>query len=852
MMSVPQVRLDEALVDEISHAMDLRDPNRLALKTLVARLGAWQEATEDDEMAEFVLDVATGVGKTYVMGAAIDYLAEFGVRDFVVFVPRTAILNKTLNNFTHGHPKSIVDYMQTDPTVVTIDDLESPATRVLMDDPSELKVYVVTVQSFTGRIAQDVQRRAHTFQEALGENFYKHLQSMDDLVVFADEHHTYYGPAFSSAVRDLRPIALFGLTGTPHDKTPDEQIIYRYPLANAIADRYVKRPVIVGRGDELSDDRTKLLDGAALLRAKQQAADTFAEQAGEGRRNLLMLVVAQDIAEAEKAEGILTDPAFFDGYYADKVLRVDSNQPDEALEALDRVEDPDSPYRIIVSVAMLKEGWDVATVSVICSLRASVSELLTEQTLGRGLRLPWGRYIDDPLLNELDVVAHEQYEKVLAKAGVLAERLVDWRTWQAQQREAAEELAKRAASDKAIDEIRRQFAPLETARVTAAPDPSDQGGDKPEVEPDETFELRAVVYGDRQAEVSSEGRRALTPDTTLGTVRIPVVKTQDVTSSYGLSEVLAQGRKDFVDLGKRFARDPEDTLRRQAVVATVQLGLDGIPRTSVRTVPAETSIESEAKPPTLEESRERLVAAIMHSDYSTSRIDDRGAAEAIVDALIEGAGDKADTIGAYLDQIAGALLRTVGGAVSELASKPNVQQVVAAKEIDWRRNPAEAWTDDLRGEFDKTKGYRGWTKSLYEEARFHSSTERDCALILDEGSNGIQFWARLHRNDLGVNWLGAGRQRTYNPDFLVVEMPKSTPKGRVRKCWLVEVKSDTHFWDGDVVEKHDAASRWASRVTNDPSTEGYVWDVLRVKESHIADAKGSWSALQQLGETALS
>jgi hypothetical protein len=50
---------------------------------------------------------------------------------------------------------------------------------------------------------------------------------------------------------------------------------------------------------------------------------------------------------------------------------------------LHAVEDPDSPVRVIVSVAMLKESWDVKSVYVICSLRASVSEILTEQTLGR-------------------------------------------------------------------------------------------------------------------------------------------------------------------------------------------------------------------------------------------------------------------------------------------------------------------------------------------------------------------------------------------------------------------------------------------------------------------------------------
>jgi superfamily II DNA or RNA helicase len=67
---------------------------------------------------------------------------------------------------------------------------------------------------------------------------------------------------------------------------------------------------------------------------------------------------------------------------------VHSNAPDEALEALDKLEEPDSPYRIVVSVGMLNVGWDVKSVYVIASLRASVSDLLTEQTLGRGCGCP--------------------------------------------------------------------------------------------------------------------------------------------------------------------------------------------------------------------------------------------------------------------------------------------------------------------------------------------------------------------------------------------------------------------------------------------------------------------------------
>ncbi len=92
------------------------------------------------------------------------------------------------------------------------------------------------------------------------------------MVVFADEHHCYYGPAFSKAVRDLDPWVLVGLTATPDKKTPKKQIIFRYPLAAAIADKLVKTPVIVGRRDDRTDALTKLTDGVTLLQAKNGCA----------------------------------------------------------------------------------------------------------------------------------------------------------------------------------------------------------------------------------------------------------------------------------------------------------------------------------------------------------------------------------------------------------------------------------------------------------------------------------------------------------------------------------------------------------------------------------------------------
>jgi type III restriction enzyme len=864
-VSEPTISIDEHLIAEIADEMDLREPNRDALATLAGRLSVWQNS-DAKGTPEFVFDLATGVGKTYLMVGAINYLARFGVRNFVVFVPRTAILNKTIDNLTPGHRKSVVDNLPFDLTVVRVgkdhDDLASPAVAAAIEDGGTVKVYVVTVQSFAGR-ESDAKRKAHDFREELGAAFYETLKNLDDLVVFADEHHTYYGTSFSNAVRGLHPMCLVGLTATPDEKTPDRQIVYRYPLANAIEDRHVKRPVIVGRSDELTDDRTKLYDGVVLLRAKQQVADRFADMTGAPQRNLLMLVVAEDIAEAERIEALLQEPDFFGGEYAGKVLRVDSSQPEVALEALADIEDRASPYRVVVSVAMLKEGWDVATVAVICSLRPSVSDLLTEQTLGRGLRLPWGNWVDVALLNELDVVAHASYEKVLEQARALNERRVDWRTWLREQEALLSEQAANAASEEAKRRARAEVAKLAgTTAAASAPTDTDTststqptGYEGSSETPSWAEDLRLI--GDRIGEVESAAAPdedgPLRPHLSRGQVLIPVIKVQErADASYELSDVLAQDPDAFRKLGERFARDPQGTLRRSAVVAKTEIGDDGIAVTRVRTVPAETKIVSDATPPPLDEVREHLVSVVLASNYSTSRLEDRHTAQDIIDRLAAGAGDKASSLGAYLDQVSGALLHEIGRVVGQITPETQRTELVAHRAIDWERPRAPEISDDPLGAFDTKKkdmvGYTGWAKHLYDEARFHSSTERDAAVAVDT-SDDVEFWVRLHNGDLPVAWAGDGKVRNYNPDLLVVETPQQTPSGAKRMCWLVEVKADVADEHEDVKAKHAAAARWATKANARHS--GEAWNVLRVTQTDVRNAKGSWASLKQLGRKAL-
>ena len=287
-----ELRIDIDRIEDVAARLDLRQPNREAVESVVFEHARWFDTEQRPAPFDCVVDSATGVGKTYIIAGLIEYFAAArAIRNFAVICPNRTILNKTIANFTPGLAKSLTASMESRPMVITAENFNSPATRIALDNDTVTKLYIFTVQSLTKPTTKQG-RKTHTFQEGLGSGFYEHLANLDDLTVLADEHHTYFGPSFSKAIDNLDPHMVVGLTATPHKKTPIDQIIYRYPLAAAIADGWVKSPVIVGRRDDRHDVVTKLTDGVTLLRYKAEFLDAYTTENGLEPLNPVMLVVS--------------------------------------------------------------------------------------------------------------------------------------------------------------------------------------------------------------------------------------------------------------------------------------------------------------------------------------------------------------------------------------------------------------------------------------------------------------------------------------------------------------------------------------------------------------------------------
>jgi type III restriction enzyme len=813
---MPDLAVDVHLIDDIAAQLDLREPNRDALEAIAVAERIHYEHRKAPPPFEGVVDVATGVGKTYVMAGAMEYFAALGHRHFAVITPGSTILNKTVRNFSHGDAKSLLGGMSIRPELITAETFDSPMVAAQMENEETVKIYIFTVQSLI-RPTTKQGRRTHEFREAMGDAFYEKLASEEDLIVFADEHHTYYGPAFSRAIRGLHPYALIGLTATPHPKTPAEQVIFRYPLAAAIADRYVKTPVIVGRKDDRDDDRTKLADGARLLEMKSEAVRRYADETGSRVVNPVMLVVAQTIGEAEEYAALLESAGFLDGRFKGKVLTVHSDQSDAALADLDKVEHPRSPVRIIVSVGMLKEGWDVKNVYVIASMRASVSDILTEQTLGRGLRLPFGSYTGIEMLDTLEVVAHESYQALLKRAKVLKEEFVDSRTLIDREQARAEGTVSSQEVRPTVTVSSADAEPGEGTRpgFSLAEDGGPGGLTISSVE-----ERTAAVESQLEGLTTEIEAYAGRPD-----LKIPIIRMTPIKAEFSLADIEP---KAFKELGERHAADPDQFLVRTVVSAQMVRERREV---ELVTHSAEDPVHASAEAIPLHVSLRKVKKAIAKADEVPARGAELGYLDKLVDAYVEGLGDKAqEVLAAYPERAVASFRRLLREEQRKFEAKPQFDETIRVEALSRTRSGRSETSRDLAGQFWRGVGYEGWKRSYFPQVWFDSDPEFRFARTVDDAA-GVEFWVRLVRNDIPIMYTSGANH--YNPDFVVV-LGDGTHV-------LTEVKAESAVSTEQVQRKKEAAGRWARRASQEMEGD---WEYLLVTDRDVRECKGAWAVLR--------
>jgi len=388
------------------------------------------------EFPSLCFALATGVGKTRLMGAFISYLhLAHGIDNYFVLAPNLTIYNKLIADFTPNTPKyvfkGIAEFATQPPMVITGDNYEQSnvAGERLF---GEIRINIFNISKINSEVRGGKSPRIKRLSEYIGESYFDYLAGLPDLVMLMDESHRYRASAGIRAINELKPVLGLELTATPFVESSRgavtfKNVIYDYPLGRAMADGFVKEPAVVTRKDfnpagmsAEEIERLKLEDGVRLHESVKVELETYARETDNKIVKPFLLVIARDTTHAGQLLSWIQSEKFFEGRYKDKVIQVDSSQTgakeDEMVERLLKVEHTEEPTEIVIHVNMLKEGWDVTNLYTIVPLRAANARILIEQSIGRGLRLPYGKRTGVTVVDRLNIVAHDRFQEIIDEA----------------------------------------------------------------------------------------------------------------------------------------------------------------------------------------------------------------------------------------------------------------------------------------------------------------------------------------------------------------------------------------------------------------------------------------------------
>lgn len=417
------------ILDEIVSSVNLR--KGMNLKAALGSVHALYPICSDFErdFMSLTFALATGVGKTRLMGAFIAYLyTQHNIRNFFVVAPNTTIYDKLKKDLSDSNSAKYVfnglGCFANSPLIITDDDYRQKQISLF---ESDIHIFIYNIDKFNKEGAN-----MKKVNEVIGDSFYQYLAALPDLVLIMDESHHYRAERGAQALNELKPLLGLELTATPlvasgSKQIPFKNVVYEYPLSKAIEDGYTRTPFAVTRSDidffNFGDeqlDKMMLLDGITCHEHTKQKLEVYATNNNKPAVKPFMLVVCKDTNHATWVENFIRSDEFRDGAYRNKTIVVHSKQKGSETDANTRllldVENPENPVEIVIHVNMLKEGWDVNNLYTIVPLRTAASKILREQMVGRGLRLPYGERTGDRDVDAVMLTAHDKFNDILEEA----------------------------------------------------------------------------------------------------------------------------------------------------------------------------------------------------------------------------------------------------------------------------------------------------------------------------------------------------------------------------------------------------------------------------------------------------
>jgi type III restriction enzyme len=404
-----------------------------------------------DEFARYAIKMATGSGKTKVMALAIawQYLnavaegSDKYARSFLVIAPNVIVFERLRTDFAGGR------VFRTDPMVPPELEIFWDFDCYVRGDPerasSQGALYLTNIQQLYDRPDSAATDEPQEMTDVLGakpmpqstlDDFDRRIASRQApcLVINDEGHHTHdEDNEWNRVVRRIHGNLPAGLVGQfDFSATPRYPkgglftwTVFDYPLKQAIIDNVVKRPTkgrTAGIHDQPSDIAS--VKYRAYITAGVERWREYREQLAPLGKKPVLFVMLHSTAEADDVGDYLRVkyPAEFGAdpqnakqllvIHTDRSGEVSKKDLDAAREVARRVDEGESPVNAIVSVLMLREGWDVQNVTVIVGLRpyTSKANILPEQTIGRGLRLMFAN-VSGAYTERVDVIGNPAFLK---------------------------------------------------------------------------------------------------------------------------------------------------------------------------------------------------------------------------------------------------------------------------------------------------------------------------------------------------------------------------------------------------------------------------------------------------------
>ena len=837
------------IVNQIGYAMSLREPQKEALQYLDAissncdykrntldEIEAIATANCEDKhtikvddnfkFPSFCFDMATGIGKTRLMGAAIYYLYKTkGYKHFFILAPGNTIYDKLRKESNPAHPKYIFKGLEAEMGRPKVYDGENyvryPARfvqgEIEIEKTSEIQLFIFNIgKIFNSKT--DTTFKFHKYQETLGSSFADVLAKFDDLVICMDEAHRYYAPASMKAVSYLKPILGLEFTATPKSHS---NVIYSYDLAKG-AGKYLKIPVVMGRtntGGYSAEDieEMKIRDGLTLHENRKKVVYQYCLDNNLDYVKPIVLIACKDTEHAKKIRAMIDSDSFNNGRYRGKVIEIHSNmkgeETEENIRKLLSIESAQNPVEIVLHVYKLKEGWDVNNLFTIIPLNAAKSDILALQTIGRGLRLPFGVITGNEAIDTLDIVAHDHYREIV-------------------------EDIKNSDTFKYRDLDDRGVEPTKVVEITNGI------GDGQLSLLDDIFVSAGVKSFNDVCDVKTQDKMYEEYMKSFGRTKKPEKqvppqysifdyidedgneKTVETTthngegSSLGAKKTQPMKKEDFVatvtELSKKAISVPKILVQPSSTVtlkpftvkrniADFEVAASKIERFNA--VNAEMLESFDAEILAVDDAVNTLACMLLDCD-ALSEISVDEDADYILNivqqylALIDGSeADKNKIVRRYAKLIIDDIVKQIH---ENMDRQTYYTHVVQKDLIVFRKAVRNVRADGGEVNFRKTIAnkseikkyvFTGYKKSYYNINAFDSDTERLFSVILEDDKDVIR-WIKPPLNQLGLFWQ-AGQQ--YNPDFLV-----ETPTTK----YMIEVKAKNEVNNPDVVGKAKEGIKW--------------------------------------------